>query len=92
MEGVFLLRGVVCRGRAGLCLVIDGFKAAAERLARTTALHRHVGLRRLLDGAAGTLVWFLALFFLLTRISGVPDDDDAAEFYLLCSGPCWACA
>ena len=50
-------------------------------------LHRPAGLRRVLDLHAGVfLLSFLILFALLTRLTGMPDRDDATDFYVLIAG------
>ena len=69
----------------GLYLVIDGFKGVADGSPAQLFTGMLVS-----DGFSmalrGLLLWFLVLFYLFTRISGVPDAEDAAEFYLLTLG------
>ena len=49
-------------------------------------LHRPAGAGQLQHRPAQLLMLFLVLFVTFTRVSGVPNDDDATEFYVMILG------
>ena len=72
---------------AGRCVRVPRrtWPAAGRRSDRD--LHRHAGVRRVRRCiSARCLLLFAVLFALFTRLSGIPDRDDGADFYTLVLG------